>query len=69
MRAQTPQAFHLDVIAAAFEDAIQKGYIRSVTDDVAVLKAYKPETPVYIVSGDEQNRKITYKEDLKVGII
>ena len=64
MRAQTPQAFHLDVIAAAFEDAIQKGYIRSVTDDVAVLKAYKPETPVYIVSGDEQNRKITYKEDL-----
>jgi len=64
MRAQTPQAFHLDVIAAAFEDAIQKGYIRSVTDDVAVLKAYKPEIPVYIVSGDEQNRKITYKEDL-----
>lgn len=64
MRAQTPQAFHLDVIAAAFEDAIQKGYIRSVTDDVAVLKAYKPEIPVCIVSGDEQNRKITYKEDL-----
>ena len=64
MRAQTPQAFHLGVIAAAFEDAIQKGYIRSVTDDVAVLKAYKPEIPVYIVSGDEQNRKITYKEDL-----
>ena len=64
MRAQTPQAFHLSTIAAAFEDAIQKGYISSVTDDVAVLKAYKPEIPVYIVTGDEQNRKITYKEDL-----
>lgn len=64
MRAQTPQAFHLDVITAAFEDAIQKGYIRSVTDDVAVLKAYQPQTQICIVQGDEQNRKITYKEDL-----
>ncbi len=64
MRAQTPQAFHLDLIAEAFEDAIQKGYIHAVTDDVAVLKAFKPSTPIYIVPGEETNKKITYPEDL-----
>lgn len=63
-RAQTPQAFHLEVITRAFEDAIEKGYIASVTDDVAVIKAYQPEAPIYIVPGEEANRKITYKEDL-----
>lgn len=64
MRAQTPQAFHLETIAEAFEDGIHRGYIGVVTDDIAVQKAYRPDTPVYIVQGDEQNRKITYKEDL-----
>ena len=65
MRAQTPQAFHLHLIAEAFEDAIQKGYITSVTDDVAVLKAFNPSIPVFIVPGEESNRKITYPEDIK----
>ena len=65
MRAQTPQAFHLHLIAAAFEDAIKKGYITSVTDDVAVLKAFNPSIPVFIVPGEESNKKITYPEDIK----
>ena len=65
MRAQTPQAFHLHLIAEAFEDAIKKGYITSVTDDVAVLKAYNPSIPVFIVPGEESNKKITYPEDIK----
>lgn len=65
MRAQTPQAFHLSTIAEAFEDAIQKGYITSVTDDVAVLKAFSPSTPIFIVPGEETNKKITYPEDIK----
>ena len=65
MRAQTPQAFHLHLIAEAFEDAIQKGYITSVTDDVAVLKAFNPSIPVFIVPGEESNKKITYPEDIK----
>lgn len=65
MRAQTPQAFHLVLIAAAFEDAIQKGHITSVTDDVAVLKSYNPGTPIFIVPGEETNKKITYPEDIK----
>lgn len=65
MRAQTPQAFHLNLVAEAFEDAIQKGYITSVTDDVAVLKSYNPGTPIFIVPGEETNKKITYPEDIK----
>ena len=65
MRAQTPQAFHLHLIAEAFEDAMQKGYITSVTDDVAVLKAFNPSIPVFIVPGEESNKKITYPEDIK----
>ena len=65
MRAQTPQAFHLHLIAEAFEDAIKKGYITSVTDDVAVLKAFNPSIPVFIVPGEESNKKITYPEDIK----
>lgn len=65
MRAQTPQAFHLHLIAEAFEDAIQKGYITAVTDDVAVLKAFNPSIPVFIVPGEESNKKITYPEDIK----
>ena len=65
MRAQTPQAFHLHLIAEAFEDAIKKGYITSVTDDVAVLKAFNPSIPVFIIPGEETNKKITYPEDIK----
>lgn len=65
MRAQTPQAFHLNLVAEAYEDAIQKGYITSVTDDVAVLKSYNPGTPIFIVPGEETNKKITYPEDIK----
>ena len=65
MRAQTPQAFHLHLIAEAFEDAIKKGYITAVTDDVAVLKAFNPSIPVFIVPGEESNKKITYPEDIK----
>ena len=65
MRAQTPQAFRLNLVAEAFEDAIQKGYITSVTDDVAVLKAFSPSTLIFIVPGEETNKKITYPEDIK----
>lgn len=62
-RAQTPQAFRLSTIAEAFRRALQKGNI-TATDDVGIVYRYMPETPVFIVPGEEQNRKITYKEDL-----
>lgn len=63
MRAQTPQAFHYLVIGPAYMRAIQKGHIEA-TDDVGILMKYNPEVEVYIVEGEEANKKITYKEDL-----
>ena len=63
MRAQTPQAFHLDVLQKAFERALAQGQV-AVTDDVGIVQAYMPEQPIFIVSGEEANRKITYAEDL-----
>ncbi|MCR5532478.1 MAG: 2-C-methyl-D-erythritol 4-phosphate cytidylyltransferase [Paludibacteraceae bacterium] len=64
MRAQTPQAFHLNVIAEAFERALKSGDIIA-TDDAGIVNKYMPEVPIYIVPGEETNKKITYKEDLK----
>ena len=63
MRAQTPQAFHLNTIKTAYEKALASGNIIA-TDDAGILHKYMPDTPIYIVSGDESNRKITYREDL-----
>ena len=63
MRAQTPQAFHYLVIGPAYMRAIQKGHIEA-TDDVGILMKYNPDVEVFIVEGEEANRKITYKADL-----
>lgn len=64
MRAQTPQAFHYLAIGPAYMRAIEKGKI-AATDDVGILMAYNPDVEVYIVEGEEANKKITYKEDLE----
>ena len=64
MRAQTPQAFHYAVIGSAYMRAIEKGRIQA-TDDVGILMTYNPEIEVFVVEGEESNRKITYAEDLK----
>ena len=64
MRAQTPQAFHYLVIGPAYMRAIEKGKIQA-TDDVGILMKYNPEVEVFVVEGEEDNRKITYKEDLQ----
>lgn len=63
MRAQTPQAFHYLVIGPAYMRVIEKGKIKA-TDDVGILMEYNPEVEVYIVEGEEANRKITYASDL-----
>ena len=63
MRAQTPQAFRLAVIQEAFERALKSAEIEA-TDDVGIVHKYMPEVPISIVSGEENNRKITYKEDI-----
>ena len=63
MRAQTPQAFHLDVIADAYMKAIAEDGIIA-TDDAGIVRKYGPRHPIFIVQGEEANRKITYKGDL-----
>lgn len=64
MRAQTPQAFHYLVIGPAYMRAIEKGNIQT-TDDVGILLAYSPDESVFVVEGEEANKKITYQEDLE----
>ena len=64
MRAQTPQAFHLDTITEAYRRALAAGKV-AATDDAGIVHTYMPEMPIYIVQGDEKNRKITYKEDIE----
>lgn len=63
MCAQTPQAFHLEVIAEAYRRALEEGNVQA-TDDCGIVKRYLPDETIYIVEGDGQNKKITYKDDL-----
>jgi 2-C-methyl-D-erythritol 4-phosphate cytidylyltransferase/2-C-methyl-D-erythritol 2,4-cyclodiphosphate synthase len=56
-RAQTPQAFHFRVLLDLHRAAPD-----GATDDAAILEA--AGHPVALVAGDEQNVKLTYKEDL-----
>lgn len=60
--AQTPQAFHIDVIREAYRKALQDPNFTS-TDDCGVLLKYCPEVPIFIVAGDTSNQKLTYPED------
>lgn len=63
MRAQTPQAFRLDIIRHAYEVALQDPNLQA-TDDCGIVHRYLPDQPIAIVPGEETNRKITYKEDI-----
>lgn len=61
-RAQTPQCFKLSIIKKAHELANNdKNCI--VTDDCGLIQHYNL-TDIYLTQGDENNIKITYKEDL-----
>ena len=61
-RGQTPQAFALEVIKEAYEKALLDPNFKT-TDDCGVVKKYLPQTPIYVVEGEESNMKLTYKED------
>lgn len=63
MCAQTPQAFRLETIAAAYRRALQDPHLQA-TDDCGIVHHYLPAVPIHIVPGFPSNRKITYKEDL-----
>lgn len=60
---QTPQAFHIEVIAAAYEKALQDPNFKT-TDDCGVVKNYLPEVPIHVISGSRKNIKLTHIEDL-----
>ena len=63
MRAQTPQAFRLSLIAEAYDIALNSENMQ-VTDDCGVVFNHIPTQPIHIVLGEEQNKKITFKEDI-----
>ena len=62
-RMQTPQAFRLGVIREAYRRALADPAFRA-TDDCGVVLRYLPDTPIYIVAGEEENLKLTYAADL-----
>ena len=73
MRAQTPQAFRLPLIAEAYSKALSvdicdkeacAAYHLPATDDCGVVHTHLPYVAIHIVAGEEQNKKITFKEDI-----
>ena len=73
MRAQTPQAFRLELIAEAYTKALGVDSLSAeacaeahlpATDDCGVVFNHMSEVSVHIVLGEEQNKKITFKEDI-----
>lgn len=61
-RGQTPQAFAIETIRDAYRIALDDPHFK-VTDDCGVVVKYLPDTPVFVVAGEESNMKLTYKED------
>ena len=73
MRAQTPQAFRLELIAEAYTKALGVDSLSAeacaeahlpATDDCGIVHEHMPHIPIHIVLGEEQNKKITFKEDI-----
>ena len=73
MRAQTPQAFRLELIAEAYAKALGVDSLSTeacaeahlpATDDCGIVHEHMPQVPIHIVLGEEQNKKITFKEDI-----
>lgn len=62
---QTPQGFHLKTIKQAYELALKDPDFKT-TDDCGVVLKYLPEEKIYLVNGENNNIKLTYKEDLHV---
>ena len=60
--AQTPQGFKLHTIRNAYAHALQDPTFKA-TDDCGVVRKYLPDEPIFVVTGEEANMKLTYKED------
>jgi ribitol-5-phosphate 2-dehydrogenase (NADP+) / D-ribitol-5-phosphate cytidylyltransferase len=64
-RGQTPQAFKLSVIRAAYAEAAKDPDF-AATDDCTVVLKYKPEVPIAVVPGDDRNMKVTEPIDIYI---
>ena len=64
-RMQTPQGFRLETIVKAYRQAMADPHFRA-TDDCGVVMRYLPQTPIFIVPGDERAMKLTVPSDLPV---
>ena len=62
MQAQTPQAFHRDVIVDAYSQGILEEY--QATDDAQMVEKFS-DVKVYAIVSDYENIKITTPEDLR----
>ena len=61
-RAQTPQAFRLALVYEAYLTVLSHD-TSLITDDIGVLRLACPDRQVYIVQGEENNRKLTFNQD------
>lgn len=61
MRGQTPQGFKKNIIEEAYRRFFADSNVE-VTDDCGIVRYYNL-ADIYVVMGEEQNIKITYKED------
>ncbi len=62
-RGQTPQAFRASVIKRAYEIAATDEHFVA-TDDCTVVLRYLPDVPIWVVTGEERNMKITEPIDV-----
>lgn len=62
---QTPQGFSLPTIKLAYALALDDLDFET-TDDCGVVFKYLPGEKIYLVNGDSNNIKLTYKEDLQI---
>jgi 2-C-methyl-D-erythritol 4-phosphate cytidylyltransferase len=57
-RGQTPQAFRVSTLRTAYAAAAQDPDF-AATDDCSVVLRYTPDVPIWVVSGEERNMKVT----------
>jgi 2-C-methyl-D-erythritol 4-phosphate cytidylyltransferase len=62
---QTPQGFRWQTIKSAYDLAL-KDHDFKTTDDCGVVLKYLPEEKIFLVTGETNNIKLTYKEDLQI---
>ena len=58
--AQTPQGFEINLLKRAFETALREDF--HATDEATLVE--RLGEPVYVVTGESGNIKVTWKEDL-----